>query len=385
MSILILRTTPADIRWTVRGIEADLAPTDCIIGRNEVDQGESAVRRILALLRGEYVEGGKLAGEPLALPQAVAIHVPYGGRVFDRPVIADPNVIAQLESLLDEEPVHLPLIIKLILECAHELEGVPIVLAFDTAFFVQLPAPEHSYAVGRVVTESMPVRRFGHHGLYHEAASRTLGEQAGGAARRVLSICLEPRPEVAAIMNGTPLTVTGGETPLEGLPGERSCGDIDPSIVFTLAREKHWGIEQVNDVLTRRSGLLGLCGRPMSIRQALVGEHDECASARLASRILCYRLQLACGAAVAIMGGLDAIVYSGSYYEVGHTIGGRLNTLLRCRRAGVTTKARSYCYRPLLSDILADCAHRTLAGDASSVHGQMAGDRIATSALLPID
>jgi len=170
----------------------------------------------------------------------VAIRTPYGGSAFTRTTLITEQVVALLATIASEAPLHLPGLLVLIEACQEVFPSRSIVVAFETAFFVSLPAREHLYALDAHTPTSTAPRRYGFHGLLHEAAcaqvlrlTRTLHR---GALPRILSLCLEPGPELAAVAGGRPIMVTGGATPLEGIPGQTSCGQIDPAIVTALAQ-----------------------------------------------------------------------------------------------------------------------------------------------------
>ena len=195
-------------------------------------------------------------------------------------------------------------------------------LAFETAFFVNLSEREHRYAVNPKLTKDSNLRRFGYHGLWHDAACRQVARKRRDlgldAPARVLSICLEARPEVAAILGSKPLLVTSGSTPLEGLPGQTTCGELDPGIVLILAQKMGWGPEQINDVLTRQSGWLGLVGKNVTLAEMFHSPRPECA---LAKEIMRYRLLQVCGAGLAALGGVDTVVFSGRESDLGVELG----------------------------------------------------------------
>ena len=153
----------------------------------------------------------------------------------------------------------------------------------------------------------------------HAIMWRGCGEKRGiRAAARVLSLCLGPRPELAAVIGSRQLMVTSGATPLEGIPGETVCGELDPSVVLTLREKMEWGPEEINMVLTQESGLLGLVGEPTTIQTLFESDNPDVKEAR---EIVQYRILQACGAGIAAMGGLDAIVFSGRYAAVGELHG----------------------------------------------------------------
>jgi acetate kinase len=292
---------------------------------------------------------------------AVAVLVKFGGTLFHGPVVCDETVLAQLRTLAPSAPLHLPSVVALARTCRETFADIPVVLVFDTAFFADLPAREHSYALEAGLMRKLDLRRFGYHGLYHEAACKQSAlrrrETGVPSAPRILSICLEPRPEVAAVLGHRPLTVTGGATPLEGLPGQTTCGEIDPSLVIHFAKKMGWGPEQINNVLTRESGLLGLTGRTVTLEDLFLGAED---SLREAREIMRYRILQACGAGMAALGGLDTIVFSGCFASAGEVLGPWLRTRLSFRGGGEDRRIALECFREPLERIIADRAQAAL-------------------------
>jgi acetate kinase len=241
-------------------------------------------------------------------------------------------------------------------------------LAFETAFFVDLPDRERRYGIA-----DAQVRRFGYHGLYHQTAAEELQARRAEGPTRTISLCLEPQPELAAVIGHRPVFVTSGATPLEGLPGETTCGELDPTVVLALARARHWGPEQINDVLTHHSGLRGLLEPPTTLGDLLAGSDWPAGDGRLppaadgspaaARNLLAYRVLLAAGAAAAAMGGIDRLVITGRYASQGAGLGRWL-----ARRLGVVAQSGLRprvvsCLTPL-SRILADQAAAGCAADA---------------------
>lgn len=247
-------------------------------------------------------------------PDAIAIRAVFGASEFDSPTIVTDSVIKKIERLIPRAPIHLPRVLELIQKCRAVFSTIPIVLVFETAFFTSLPPREHKYALDNEMMLKSGFRRYGYRGIYHQAACRyvqsELRKREHASALKILSICLDPHPEIAAVSGNSPIMITSGSTPLEGLPGERSSGEIDPSIVTMLANKKNWGPEKINEILTRESGLYGLTDSSVSLGEIIASHSDE---HRLARNILKYRLVFACGAGIAALGGLDAVVFSGRY------------------------------------------------------------------------
>jgi len=147
--------------------------------------------------------------------------------------------------------------------------------------------------------------------------------------------------------------VTGGVTPLDGLPGQTMCGEIDPSIVLKLAQERGWGPEQIGRLLAEESGLLGLTGRPTTLPEVFAASDPESLFAR---EVLQYRILQACGAGIAAMGGLDTIVFSGRFAVVGETLGPWLQASLHLRDGDGPAHIDFRICRDSLDRILADLA-----------------------------
>jgi acetate kinase len=240
----------------------------------------------------------------------IAVRGLYGGERFASPVFASESVLAELADLAPQAPLHLPHLVQLVKAAVRAFSETPMVLIFETAFFVPLPERERRYGIDPELFDTAAPRRFGYHGIFHEAACLDAKRKLGSSAPRILSICLEPRPELAACRGRRPVTVTGGSTPAEGLPGETSCGDLDPSVVLKLADDGCLGPEGASHLLTCESGLRGLTGRDVTLAEVLDCADDEL---QLARDVFLHCLLRACGAGIAALGGLDAIVYSGRY------------------------------------------------------------------------
>ena len=263
---------------------------------------------------------------PAGQIDVVAVRVIYGGEAFTKAVMVDESVVARLAKLACEAPLHVPAAVTLLQACASVFTHVPVLAVFETAFFAALPRREQAYALGESAGSEQNARRYGYEGVYHAAACAEARRQLRAAGKKppakVVSICLERQIEISAVAGQRPLTVTRGATPLEGVPGETTCGQIDPAIVLTLAEKKGWGPEQINRVLTRQSGILALTGKPMTLAELFASQGE---AEKLAQEMLLYSLLQACGAAVATLGGLDALVFSGRYVALADTFGEALS------------------------------------------------------------
>jgi acetate kinase len=255
-------------------------------------------------------------------PEIIAIRALFGGEIFRSPAEVSADTLRRMKELIPGSPIHGPRLVQWASACPQAFPDARVVVTFETAFFADLPRRERVYGVSPDLSWALGMRRYGFHGLYHEAACRHVVRQSRRAGTlgppRILSVCLDRKPEVAAAVACRPVTVTGGMTPIEGIPGETTCGEIDPSIVLSVAERLAWGPEEIDRALTRRSGLAGLAGRRVTLATVFRAQRAEHALAR---DVVQYRLLQACGAGMAAMGGVDAVVFSGRFVRLGRILG----------------------------------------------------------------
>ena len=297
------------------------------------------------------------------VPDVVALRSPFGGELFPGPARAGEETLEKLEGIAGAAPLHLPPLIALARACLRAWPETPCFIFFESSFFVNLPERERLYAVGREVGDGL--RRFGCHGLYHAAAcaeaARALFPIEKRQSLRALSFCLEPRPELAAVAGRRPLMTTSGLTPLEGLPGNGFCGDLDPGVIIMLNEKKKWGPERINRVLTEESGIRGLTSSGMTMEGLFSG-----AGRPAARRAVEYRFLLAAGKALAALNGFDLMVFSGRYARLGAKLGPALAERLAQAGAAKELSARFYIFGKPLSEILASLAIARAAGRSAA-------------------
>jgi acetate kinase len=319
-------------------------------------------------------------------PDLIALRGVFGGDQFSGPVRVDPRMLRRLEKLVPHAPLHIPPLLALIRACRKHFARVPLVLLFETAFFVDLPVREHRYALDTELAQTEGVRRYGFHGLMHEAVCRQIArrrrDQGLNAPARVISLCLEPQPELAAITGMRPLMVTSGATPLEGLPGQTTSGELDPSIVLMLAEKKGWGYEQINQLLTQSSGWLGLTGDPVGLDTLF---NDLRPEYQLAREVCLHRLLQSCGAAVAALGGVDVLAFSGRYAGIGVNLGLWLRPKLTLHRSAKEPPVSVEFLSDSVERVIADSAAATLLADRKPANaGSTAVQVKSPPALRPV-
>ncbi len=255
--------------------------------------------------------------------RAVGHRVVHGGPDFSEPVVIDDAVLDRIRELSALAPLHNPAAVTGI-EAARERFDVPHVAVFDTAFFSSLPAEASTYAVPRDLATKHSIRRYGFHGTSHQyvaQATADLLDRPLGDLRQVI-LHLGNGCSASAVRHGLAVETSMGLTPLQGLVMGTRSGDVDPGLHAYLAREAGLSLDEIDTVLNKRSGLLGLSGvndfRHLEQRLA-AGEAD----ARLAFDVVVHRIKHYVGAYLAILGGVDVLVFTAGVGGEQHLAAGR--------------------------------------------------------------
>jgi len=243
---------------------------------------------------------------------AVGHRVVHGGTWYDEPVRIDAEVIARLRSLVPVARLHQPFEVDAIAELDRRRPGIVQIACFDTAVHRTQPAIAQLYALPRASTEK-GVRRYGFHGLsYDYIAGRLPGLIGGADQARVVVAHLGSGSSMCAMQGGRSIATTMGFTALEGLVMGTRSGSIDPGIVLYFLQECGMSVQEVDDMLYRRSGLLGVSGLSSDMRILLASDDPH---AREAVEVYVYQIVRQAGALIACLGGLDAFVFTAGIGE----------------------------------------------------------------------
>ena len=309
MNVLALNCGSSSVKFRLVAVEPGAEPVSgrALVERTEaVHDGDHApaVQRALELARG--------AG-PI---EAVGHRVVHGGPRFTAPALIDDAVVQAIEALEALAPLHnRPSLAGIRAARAALGAGVPMVAVFDTAFHARLPEPATRYAIPWELAERHGIRRFGFHGIsyaWSTARAATLLGQAPAALKLVV-LHLGSGCSAAAIRGGVSVDTSMGLTPLEGLVMGTRSGDLDPAVLGVLARGERVPLDQVEHWLNEGSGLKGLSGSA-DIRDAIAGQASD-PHARLALEVFCHRARKYLGAYLAVLGGADAVVFTGGVGE----------------------------------------------------------------------
>lgn len=244
-------------------------------------------------------------------PQAFGHRLVHGGARFVDPTTVTAAVEAELESLIPLAPLHNEPAVAAIRAGRALYPQVPAVAVFDTAFHAGRPAVSRRYALPAELVETFGVRRYGFHGIAHASLLEGLAAAQGKAIEEVSAVTLQLGAgcSACAVRHGRSLETSMGFTPLEGLVMATRCGDIDAAIVLRLIRAGYTA-DQVEDALTRRSGLLALCGSS-DMRAILAAADAGRADAQFALELFCHRVVLTVGGYLTLLGGEGAVVFGG--------------------------------------------------------------------------
>jgi len=242
----------------------------------------------------------------------VAHRVVHGGKDFTSGTLITDEVLARIEALSPLAPLHNPVNVAGIREMRKLLPNVPHVAVFDTAFHHTLPDHASTYGLPHVLAEKKDIKRYGFHGTSHQFVSLRAAQFLKRKPKelRLVSCHLGNGASLCAIDHGRSVDTTMGFTPTEGLLMGTRSGDIDPGVITYLEREDGMTHAQIDDLLNKKSGLLGLSGISSDMREVLKAADADDPRAQLALKAYCYRVRKYIGAYIAAMGGADVLVFT---------------------------------------------------------------------------
>jgi len=247
---------------------------------------------------------------------AIGHRVVHGAEAFVESTLVDEEVITALEDYSALAPLHNPPNLTGIRSAAKAFPGKPHVAVFDTAFHQSMPKHAYIYALPYELYAEKRIRRYGFHGTSHRFVTARAAEILDVPLDQFCAVTchLGNGCSMAAVARGRSVDTTMGLTPLEGLVMGTRSGDIDPAIIFFLAREHGLRLDEIDHLLNKESGLLGLSGVSNDVRTLLeVAQDDE--RVRLALDVFCYRIRKYIGAYLAALGRAHAVVFTGGIGE----------------------------------------------------------------------
>ena len=340
MNILVINSGSSSIKYEYFDLEKHQAPASgvlerigetnaCLTHRNQDAQGrsqetrsEQAVADHRAGLEwiGRMLEESGLTNDRNEL-HGIGHRVVHGGETFKEPTLINDVVIAAIRAQTPLAPLHNPANLVGIEEACRFAPNVPQVAVFDTAFHQTIPSVAYQYAIPQALYEKHQVRRYGFHGTSHRYITQQAADHLEKPIEQVNLIIfhLGNGASAAAIRGGQSVDTSMGMTPMEGLIMGTRCGDIDPAIIFYLGRVTGQSPEEIEALLNKESGLKGICGAT-DMREVISRKEAGDEQARLAHDMVAYRIKKYLGSYYAVLGRVDAVVFTGGIGENVHSI-----------------------------------------------------------------
>lgn len=334
-SVLVINSGSSSVKFTVFGIQDEIVLARGVVERigldstriayhahhgKKLDQPAAvknvrgAVARIVACLVDQ--ELGVLEGRQDVA--AVGHRVVHGGEKIHESVVVDDHVKNIIREYARLAPLHNPPNLEGIEACEHSFPGSPQAAVFDTAFHATLPEKAYLYGLPYDLYKKGKIRRYGFHGTSHRYVSREAARYLGRPLNdlKMITCHLGNGSSITAVQGGRSVDTSMGLTPLEGTIMGTRCGTIDPAIVTHLMQQEGLSVEQVDTLLNKESGFLGMAGIDSGdVRDVLAAMEKGHARATAAIHVFVHQIRKYLGAYTAVMNGLDAVVFTGGVGE----------------------------------------------------------------------
>ncbi len=310
VNILVLNAGSSSVKYQVFDMSTQQVLIKGLIDRigeagNPITKHRAALEQIVAHLQQAQL--------PI---QAIGHRTVHGGEAFHESVLITHEVIAAMRQMIPLAPLHNPANLEGIEVAQSLFPDLPQVAVFDTAFHQTMPPVAYRYAVPTELYEKHQIRRYGFHGTSHQYVAEQAAEYLNQPLQNLnlITLHLGNGCSATAIAQGKSIDTSMGLTPLEGLVMGTRCGDIDPALHFYLSRELKMSPQDLEALLNKHSGLKGICGvGDMREVQRLADQGDE--NAQLAEALFAYRVKKYIGAYYAVLGRVDAIIFTGGIGE----------------------------------------------------------------------
>lgn len=276
-------------------------------------------KKAIELVLGALVDKEHGVISSMSEISAVGHRVVHGGEAYADSILIDENVMKALDDFIKLAPLHNPPNIIGINACKELMPTTPMVAVFDTAFHQTLPKHAYMYSLPYELYTDYGIRKYGFHGTSHKYVSSVAAEMLGKDIKdlNIITCHLGNGASLAAIKNGKCIDTTMGFTPLGGLAMGTRCGNVDPAIVTFLLKECNYSVEDLDTLMNKKSGVYGISGVSSDFRDIEVAAKEGNERAQLALDMFKYRVIQYTGSYTAIMGGVDAIVFTAGLGENG--------------------------------------------------------------------
>ena len=307
MKILIINSGSSSIKYQLFDM-----PSQKILKKGLIEKiGERGSK-----VKNHY-DGMKQILRTVSGVSVVGHRVVHGADKFREPILINESAIAKIKQCSKIAPLHNPANLTGIQACRRFLKRIPQVAVFDTAFHHSLPDFAYMYGLPYDYYKKLGIRKYGFHGTSHEYVSQEAARKLRRSLKslRLITCHLGNGCSIAAVKSGKSIDTSMGLTPLEGLLMGTRSGDLDPAVVVYLQRKLKLSAEKIEEILNKKSGLVGVSGISNDMRKLLRAEKKGNKRARLAIEIFIYRIKKYIGAYTAILGGLDALIFTAGIGE----------------------------------------------------------------------
>ena len=333
MNVLVLNAGSSSLKYQLINVETHevLAKGICervgsaeAFHKHGIDENEVVIdtpmpdhNAAMALVLEALTSGPTKAIDSLDDIDAVGHRVVQGGKYFDRSVLIDDDVVAKIDELAELAPLHNKAALMGIEACREQMPGKPMVAVFDTSFFQTIPPKAYMYPLPYELYEKHAIRKYGAHGTSHryiaERAAVFMDEPLEDL--KLITCHLGNGCSISAIDHGVAVDTSMGLTPLDGLMMGTRCGAIDPAIVPFIMEKENLTAAEVNDLMNKKSGLLGISGISNDLRSVRQASEEGDERAQLAYDMYSNSAKKYIGQYIAVMGGVDAIVLTAGVGE----------------------------------------------------------------------
>ena len=333
MNVLVLNAGSSSLKYQLINVETHevLAKGICervgsaeAFHKHGIDENEVVIdtpmpdhNAAMALVLEALTSGPTKAIDSLDDIDAVGHRVVQGGKYFDRSVLIDDDVVAKIDELAELAPLHNKAALMGIEACREQMPGKPMVAVFDTSFFQTIPPKAYMYPLPYELYEKHAIRKYGAHGTSHryiaERAAAFMDEPLEDL--KLITCHLGNGCSISAIDHGVAVDTSMGLTPLDGLMMGTRCGAIDPAIVPFIMEKENLTAAEVNDLMNKKSGLLGISGISNDLRSVRQASEEGDERAQLAYDMYSNSAKKYIGQYSAVMGGVDAIVLTAGVGE----------------------------------------------------------------------
>ena len=333
MNVLVLNAGSSSLKYQLINVETHevLAKGICervgsaeAFHKHGIDENDVVIdtpmpdhNAAMALVLEALTSGPTKAIDSLDDIDAVGHRVVQGGKYFDRSVLIDDDVVAKIDELAELAPLHNKAALMGIEACREQMPGKPMVAVFDTSFFQTIPPKAYMYPLPYELYEKHAIRKYGAHGTSHryiaERAAAFMDEPLEDL--KLITCHLGNGCSISAIDHGVAVDTSMGLTPLDGLMMGTRCGAIDPAIVPFIMEKENLTAAEVNDLMNKKSGLLGISGISNDLRSVRQASEEGDERAQLAYDMYSNSAKKYIGQYIAVMGGVDAIVLTAGVGE----------------------------------------------------------------------